>query len=117
MILIKRAYQAPSPEDGVRFLVDRLWPRGVKKADLQIEGWIREAASSSALRLWYGHDPQKWQEFCRRYAAELDASHAWQPLAAAARRGTITLVYASRQTELNNAEALKWYLEAHLGKR
>jgi uncharacterized protein YeaO (DUF488 family) len=93
---------------------DRLWPRGVKKTALKLKAWIKETAPSSALRQWYGPDPAKWEIFCQRCAAELDAGGAWRPWAAAARRGPITLVYASRETEYNNARALKRCLEVQL---
>ena len=115
MILIKRVYDPPGPDDGRRFLVDRLWPRGMKKEAVQIEGWLKEVAPSNALRNWYGHDPAKWDEFCRRYFAELDSQpEAWQPLLEAAQQGVITLLFSSRELKLNNAAALKLYLENHL---
>ena len=111
MIHTKRVYEAADPQDGARFLVERLWPRGLKKAALPLDGWIKEAAPSSALRLWFGHDPQRWAEFKRRYFAELDqAPDAWAPLLTAARRGPITLLYSARDTEHNNAVALQEYL-------
>jgi uncharacterized protein YeaO (DUF488 family) len=112
-IRLKRAFDPPEPGDGRRFLVDRLWPRGVKKDNLQLDGWRKEVAPSAALRKWFGHDPEKWDEFRRRYAAELERKpEAWQPLLEAARRGTVTLVFAARDTARNNAVALKDYLEA-----
>lgn len=113
MISIKRAYDAASPEDGLRYLVDRLWPRGVKKESLKVEAWLKDVAPSDALRRWFGHDPAKWPEFQRRYAAELKRnSESWQPLLDAARQGNVTLVYGARDTEHNDAVALKAYLEA-----
>lgn len=115
VIRIKRVYEPRAPEDGMRFLVDRLWPRGKKKEDLQIEGWIRDIAPSDELRAWYGHEPGKWDEFKKRYFAELDAlPEVWQPLVELARQVDITLVYSSRETVLNNAAALKEYLEKNL---
>lgn len=112
MIKIKRAYREPVPGDGRRFLVDRIWPRGVKRADLQIDNWLKEVAPSNELRQWFGHDPQKWAEFQNRYFAELDAHpQAWQPLKAAAAQGDITLVYSAKDEEYNQARALKFYLE------
>ena len=112
MILIKRAYDKPSPKDGRRFLVDRLWPRGLTKEALQIEAWLKDAAPSDALRKWYSHDPDKWAEFKRRYTVELRKNQAaWKPLADAARRGTVTLVFSSRELEKNNAAALREFLQ------
>lgn len=114
-IRIKRVYDPPAPEDGKRFLVDRLWPRGKKKEDLRIESWIKDIAPSDELRTWYGHDPEKWEVFKRRYFAELDMlPEVWRPLVAQARREDITLLFSSRETALNNAAALKEYLENRL---
>jgi uncharacterized protein YeaO (DUF488 family) len=113
-IQTKRVYDDAQPGDGARYLVDRLWPRGVKKEALQIEAWLKEAAPSTGLRRWYGHDPQKWGEFKQRYFAELDTNpQAWQPLARAAKHGQVTLLYSSREETINNATALKEYLEQH----
>lgn len=115
MIRIKRVYEAASSQDGARFLVDRLWPRGVKKSDLAIQAWLKDVSPSTELRHWYGHDPAKWTEFRKRYAEELQVHPAaWQPLLDAAQRGTITLLYSSREPEINNAAALKEFLEHHL---
>jgi uncharacterized protein YeaO (DUF488 family) len=112
MIFIKRAYDKPSPKDGKRFLVDRLWPRGLTKEALKVEAWLKDAAPSDALRKWYSHDPGKWAEFKKRYTAELQKNlAAWKPLAVAARRGTVTLVFSSRELEKNNAEALREFLQ------
>lgn len=112
MIETKRAYDEPRPEDGTRFLVDRIWPRGVKKEDLQIEGWLKEVAPSDELRRWFGHDPEKWPEFQERYHAELDdKTQALEPIREAARGGTVTLVYGAKDTEHNNAVALRAYLD------
>lgn len=111
MISIKRAYEPASRNDGTRFLVERLWPRGVKKESLKIEAWLKEVGPSTDLRTWFSHDPEKWDEFRRRYRRELDAHpEAWQPIVAAARRGPVTLVYSSHDTEHNNAVALQEYL-------
>jgi uncharacterized protein YeaO (DUF488 family) len=110
----KRVYEAPGPEDGARFLVERLWPRGLKKEALQAEGWPKDVAPSGALRRWFGHDPAKWVEFERRYFAELDGRpEALEPLLEAARRGRVTLLYSARDREHNNAVALREYLESH----
>jgi len=114
MLAIKRAYDPPSPKDGARFLVDGLWPRGVKKTDLQIETWLKDVAPSRALRQSVAHDPKKWPEFKRRYFKELDARpESWELLRKAAHRGRVTLVYAAHDAEHNNAVALKEYLETH----
>ncbi len=115
MIKLKRAYDSPSPEDGARFLVDRLWPRGVKKEALELEGWLKHVAPSDELRRWFDHDAGKWEEFKQRYYAELDEKpQRWQPLVGAARDEDITLVYAASDTEHNNAVVLKEYLEQQL---
>ena len=112
MIRIKRVYDPPDHADGARFLVERLWPRGMKKEALQLDGWLKEVAPSDALRRWFGHDPARWEEFQRRYFAELEHKPtAWQPIVEAARRGHVTLLYSARDTERNNAVALKAYLE------
>ena len=113
MIALKRVYEPVGTEDGTRFLVERLWPRGVRKAALMFDAWLKEVAPSTELRRWFGHDPARWQEFCQRYAAELEARpDAWAPIVQADRSGTVTLLYSSRDTEHNNAVALKAYLEA-----
>ncbi len=118
MIKLKRAYEPPEGSDGARFLVDQLWPRGIRKEALQADAWLKDVAPSSQLRKWFSHDPAKWPEFQRRYFAELDQKpESWQTLAQAARRGRLTLLYASRETEHNNAVALKSYLEKHHLKR
>ena len=112
MIHIKRVYDPPEPEDGLRFLLDRLWPRGVKRERLLLDGWLKELAPSSELRTWFGHDPARWEEFRHRYAAELEThDDAWRPLLEAARSGAVTLVFAASDPEHNNAVALKEYLE------
>jgi len=115
MIRIKRVYDRHEPDDGARFLVDRLWPRGMKKEDLRMDGWLKEAAPSDTLRHWFGHDPARWQEFCRLYDAELEANdEAWRILLAMARKQDITLLYSAHDTEHNNAVALGSFLEARL---
>ena len=112
MITLKRAYEPASPGDGTRFLVERLWPRGVSKAKLHADAWLKEAGPSTGLRKWFSHDPEKWDEFRRRYRRELDSRReVWQPIVSAARRGRVTLVYSSHDTEHNNAVALREYLE------
>ncbi len=117
MIRLKRAYEPASREDGKRFLVERLWPRGVKKQSLPLEAWLKDVAPSTELRRWFGHDPAKWKEFEKRYTRELNThAEAWGPLLAAARRGRVTLVYSSHDTEHNNAIVLKRFLEHKLGQ-
>ena len=112
MIKLKRVYEKEDPDDGVRYLIERLWPRGVKKTSLRIDGWLKDAGPSTELRKWFSHDPAKWQEFHRRYFAELDrVPDAWAPIRDAARHGTVTLLYSSHDTEHNNAVALKEYVE------
>jgi uncharacterized protein YeaO (DUF488 family) len=112
MIRVKRAYDAPTPEDGARFLVDRLWPRGIKKEVLAINGWLKEIAPSDELRRWFGHSADKWDEFQRRYFAELDEKpELLQPIQEATQRGNVTLVYSARDEEHNNAVALQAYLK------
>ncbi|HMD54256.1 MAG TPA: DUF488 family protein [Phycisphaerae bacterium] len=111
-IQIKRAYDAAAPGDGRRFLVDHLWPRGIKKEKLKIESWLRSVSPSDKLRNWFKHDPEKWSEFQRRYHAELDKKpETWQPLVQAAKTGAVTLVFGARDVEHNNAVALKAYLD------
>ncbi len=115
---LKRVYEPPDHADGTRFLVERLWPRGISKEAAKLDGWLKDVAPSDTLRKWYGHDPKKWEEFRRRYFDELaDNSDAWHPLLAAARQSTVTLVYSARDTEHNNAVALKEFLEAHGGRK
>jgi uncharacterized protein YeaO (DUF488 family) len=110
-VFLKRAYERPALEDGRRFLVERLWPRGVRKAGLRLEGWLKEVAPSPALRRWFSHDPEKWPAFKRRYFDELRANEeALTPLRDAGRRGPVTLVYGARDTEHNAAVALREYL-------
>jgi uncharacterized protein YeaO (DUF488 family) len=111
MITVKRAYEPVSRADGTRFLVERLWPRGVSKADLRIEAWLKDVGPSTELRKWFSHDPARWDDFRKRYRRELDAHPlTWQPIVSAARRGPVTLVYSSHDTEHNNAVALQEYL-------
>ena len=108
---VKRAYDPPSDGDGVRILIDRLWPQGIKKENLALDRWIKELAPSTALRQWFGHDPARWQEFHQRYAAEL-RPHAelLDTMRALARKGTLTLVYSAHDEEHNNAVALREFL-------
>ncbi len=117
MIHLKRVYDPADPADGARFLVERLWPRGVKKTSLKIESWMKDAAPSTELRKWFSHDPAKWNEFRSRYFDELKGNpKAWQPILHAARSGPVTLVYSSHDSEHNNAVALQEFLKTHLKK-
>lgn len=107
-VRIKRVYEPPGPADGVRVLVDRLWPRGLSKASGRIDEWQKDPAPSDALRRWFGHDPKKWTGFKRRYRQELRSKiQEMRRLAEQARRGTITLVYGARDEQHNNAVVLK----------
>jgi uncharacterized protein YeaO (DUF488 family) len=113
-IRTRRVYETPAPGDGRRILIDRLWPRGLAKQKARIDFWAREVAPSTALRRWYQHDPEKWDEFRRRYFAELDATpDAVAALRAAFGTGAVTFVFGSREERLNNATALREYLEDH----
>ena len=115
MIQIKRVYEAAAKTDGERFLVERLWPRGMKKETLQMTSWLKEVAPSEILRRWFNHDPAKWKEFQRRYRVELDGKpEAWQPLLDAAERDGVTLLFSAHDLEHNNAVALKAYLDKQL---
>lgn len=117
MIRLKRAYEPATPEDGARVLVERLWPRGVKKTSLPLDDWLKEVAPSVSLRRWFGHDPKKWDEFRRRYFAELEKQiGTWEAILKAAHNGAVTLIYSSHDTEHNNAVALKEYLEVKMRK-
>ena len=112
MIKLKRVYEPAASSDGSRFLVERLWPRGVKRTALRIDAWLKDVAPSTNLRRWFRHDPKKWDEFQRRYRRELDANpEVWRSLRKATEHGTVTLVYSSHDSEHNNAVALKKYLE------
>ncbi len=114
MIHVKRVREAPHPADGVRILVDGLWPRGVKKQDLRLDGWVKTAAPSAELRRWFSHDPERWDEFRHRYFGELDSRpESWQPLIEAAGAPALTLLFDARDTRHNNAVALREYI---LGK-
>jgi uncharacterized protein YeaO (DUF488 family) len=112
-IRIKRVYDKPERSDGRRILVDRLWPRGVAKAVAKIDFWAKAVAPSHDLRRWYHHEPAKWDEFRRRYFAELDANAAGVgELRSQLGRGPVTLLYGSKEARFNNATALREYLEA-----
>ena len=112
---LKRAYDPPAKSDGRRILVDRVWPRGIAKEDLQIDAWLKDLAPSTELRKWFGHDPTKWDEFRKRYARELEQhADALEELVEKARAGYVTLVFSAKDTERNNAAALKEHLERRL---
>lgn len=118
MIQLKRVYDPPGHEDGARFLVDRLWPRGVQKSALRLDAWLKDAAPSAELRQWGHHDPGRWDEFCRRYFDELKMHpDAWNPILQAAGRGTVSLLYSAHDRAHNNAVALKAFLDAQLQTR
>ena len=110
-LCIKRAYEPAAPEDGSRFLVDRLWPRGVKKETLALTSWLKDGAPSGTLRRWFGHDPERWTEFRRRYRAELKSQPTvLQPLRDALAHGMVTLVYSAHDEAHNQAVVLREYL-------
>jgi uncharacterized protein YeaO (DUF488 family) len=109
---IKRAYEPPAKSDGFRILVDRVWPRGVTKEKLQADLWLREIAPSTELRTWFGHEPEKWDEFRRRYQAELEQKpELVAQIAEQLRQCPVTLVYGAKDEEHNQAVALKEFLE------
>lgn len=122
MIRLRRAYEEPGRDDGYRVLVDRFWPRGVSKEKAHLDRWAKEAAPSAGLCKWFGHDPERWEEFRRRYFQELESLERESPkrekggdalalLREKSRQGSLTLVYGARDREHNNAVALKEYLE------
>ena len=115
---IKRVYDRPGPEDGRRILVDRLWPRGLRKEEARIDYWAKDISPSSELRKWYGHDPAKWDEFKARYFVELErAAEGVERLRKELAEGAATFVYSSKEPVINNAEALKLYLENRAKKK
>ncbi len=115
VVRVKRVYEAIGRSDGTRFLVERFWPRAVKKEKLKLEAWLKDVAPSDSLRRWFGHDPLKWNEFQKKYRAELsDNPDAWKPILEAAKRGNVTLLYSSRDREHNNALVLKSFLEERI---
>ena len=114
-IAIKRVYEAPAEGDGYRVLIDRLWPRGLKKEAVPMDVWAKELAPSTELRKWFGHDPALWDEFRQRYAAELaESADVWQSLARRSAKEPVTLLYGARDEEHNDAVALKALMEQWL---
>ena len=103
-VAVKRAYDQPSPKDGTRILVDRLWPRGLSKAKAELDGWNKDVAPSTALRQWFGHKPEHFKEFAKRYRAELKGNPALEELRAL--KGKVTLVYGARDPAINHAVVL-----------
>jgi uncharacterized protein YeaO (DUF488 family) len=119
MIRLKRVYDPPEPADGARYLVERLWPRGMKKERAALTAWLKEVSPSPELRKWYSHDPEKWPEFQKRYREELkDEAHrpVLEELRQAAHKGPVTLVYAAHDEERNSATVLKQVLARLRGK-
>ena len=107
-VKLKRAYELPAGDDGARILVDRLWPRGVSKSDAALDQWMKDIAPSSELRQWFGHDPERWETFRKRYAKEVhENDELLDQLRSLARKGTVTLVYAARDEEHNDAVVLR----------
>jgi uncharacterized protein YeaO (DUF488 family) len=118
MLQIKRAYDRPDRKDGRRILVERLWPRGMKKEALVADAWLKDVAPSPALRKWFGHRVERWDQFRRRYRKELDAHpEAWKPLVSAARRGRVTLLYSAHDELHNSAVVLRDYLARRAARR
>lgn len=119
MVQIKRAYEPASPKDGCRVLVDRLWPRGIKKQDLKFDEWLKDLAPSTALRKEFGHDPMRWKSFVTAYKKELRSPAArelLQKLARLAAKRGLTLLYGARDEEHNQAVVLKEILDKEIGK-
>ncbi|WP_119458370.1 DUF488 domain-containing protein [Rhodospirillaceae bacterium SYSU D60014] len=111
-VRLKRAYDAMEPDDGLRVLVDRLWPRGLRKEEAGIDLWLKEIAPSNGLRRWFGHDPARWKVFRRKYQEELqERSELLQTLQEALHRSSVTLLFAARDEEHNNAVVIKGVLD------
>ena len=112
MIRVKRVYEPPSPDDGYRVLIDKLWPRGLSKERARLDEWLRKEAVSDELRKWFGHEPEKWNEFRAKYMKELDAHREeLRNLLRQTRGKNLTILYAAKDEEHNNAVVLKEYLE------
>jgi len=119
VVRLKRAYEAVAPSDGYRILVERLWPRGVRKEEAALDEWLKDIAPSDELRRWFHHEPSRWAEFQRRYERELRAESAQElldELARRAKRGTVTLVYSAHDEEHNNAIVLEQEIRRRLGR-
>jgi len=109
---VKRVYEEVARDDGVRFLVDRLWPRGIRKDALSNTVWLKDVAPSNELRKWFGHDPARWKEFQKRYYDELKKKPvAWKPITDAIKQGNVTLLFGAKDLEMNQAVVLKEFLE------
>jgi uncharacterized protein YeaO (DUF488 family) len=120
MVQLKRAYESATPRDGYRVLVERLWPRGVRKTDLRLDAWLKDVAPSAELRRWFGHDPERFSEFAARYRRELRKNPAAEALAALVRRAsedTLTLVYAARDEVHNGAVVLRDIIDGALARQ
>jgi uncharacterized protein YeaO (DUF488 family) len=117
-IEIKRAYAPVAASDGVRILVDRLWPRGKKETELHLDAWLKDIAPSSSLRKWFSHDPEKWKEFQTKYMHELEENpESWELLLELLKKEKVTLIYSAQDEEHNNALCLKHFLEKKLTKK
>ena len=115
MLKVKRVYESAEKSDGVRFLVERLWPRGIKKEELSMDAWLKDVAPSANLRRWFAHDITKWEEFQKCYRIELEENpDAWKVILDALKRGNVTLLYSAHDREHNNALVLKSFLEESL---
>ncbi len=113
MIKIKRVYEKPSRNDGKRILIDRLWPRGLRKEEARIDEWAKDLAPSAELRQWFGHDPEKWKDFRKCFSSELGEHEGRvEEIRRTARKGTVTLLFGSKEERFNNAVALKEYIES-----
>lgn len=118
MIRVKRVYEQPSDQDGYRILVDRFWPRGLRKSEARLDLWIKEIAPENRLRKWFSHDPEKWEEFRKCYLKELEQKEEYvQELLGKAREKDLTLLYAAKDETFNNATVLKEYLESRLKRQ
>jgi uncharacterized protein YeaO (DUF488 family) len=118
MLQIKRTYDLPARRDGRRILVERLWPRGMKKEAVAADAWIKDVAPSTELRQWFGHQVERWEEFRRRYRKELAANPtAWEPILDAEQRGTVTLLYSAHDVVHNGAAVLRDYLVERQARR